>query len=1531
MKPSVLAALVLASASAFAQSWDFVHTASSPHPITDGAFGSQTEIDGLNAFVTAPSDTYDENENPGGVKGSVYAYAKATADAPWSFVQKLKSPASNQAFGVSLSAHGDYLVVGAPGSPTSGHKGAAYVYKKGSDGKWSLLQTLENVNSIPDDRYASIVSINGNVILVTAFGRSPSPSLSYCGAAYVYEKDAGGMWTEKQTLTASDAATGDIFGYAGAVGDNIIVLGAPGEGIEDTSGSPNRGHGAVYVFRRQAGTWVESKKIVQQVRIAFASFGEAIAVSGNSILATAKTKDIAGFLTANFYDASAEPVFKGEFVTDFSGGFTGRIDISGNRAVFSLPAEGSLKAYFFERSNAAANWAFGPKMYSPNIDKFDDSWWETFGGAIAISGTDILIGAPANDVHQGSSVIANAGVAYFYKYTTKPPAFTKTFHPEMSGDFYRPSLIDFDNDGDLDLFADHSLDQKPARLYRKEPSGYVEVREFPPASVSGTTVWLDANGDGWLDLFSRHLMEYPFTIFDNSLYINQRDGTFKERLIKFPGNDGSYGHLYFADYDVDGDQDVLMQTDTYENAYMQLFRNEGDFTFTESKITFKGSGHVQGTQPWFDFNNDGFLDFVTIGNYCDNSVHLHINNEGKNFTSHQTPASAMDGTKWGAPIWGEMLPSDFDNDGDYDFIWTGNRSCQGTPMHTGVIRNHDGNLENTPITFRKTEGWATIVAGDFSNDGITDMVTIGQRTDKPPGMDFLMGTGTGFNKLQLYEVPWDLHDQGMDVGDVDNDGDLDFFIFARAYPLAEQPMTYINNAAQGWTRKNNAPTIPGSIKVAYLGSDQVSLNWQPATDDTTPAAALTYNVSITRGESFVINSYSNFDGSRQRYIPGNAGHRTFMYLKNLKQGVYKVRVQAIDNSFTGSSFSEEFQFVIGGPSSASWADNFTPRNIDAIADGTQGKYSDLFLIGNGNNSSILFRYSNNGALLWSKEYETTAAAGVAVRTDDANDVYVTGNLQTGVFLSKYSQSGTLIWTKSIASNESSVTSMEIADNSIYLGGMFKSSDANPNHILKIDLSGNIVKEIKLAASSFVTDLKKSAESIYASGGTNVDSKMQATLARLSFGGEILWQKYALDQESNYSEASAVALDSNGDVYVVGANSRKFVSKFTKTGDLLFTIYIDGEEDLSVPPAANWGRRHWGITTVGKNFYLVGGFGGQFTLRPNLTFSDTKSEVAIIKFNEIGYPQWLRTFTGDGFNYARTIFHVGNKLLIAGTFEGAALTIDEHYTLGKDGAGNTAFVAVIEDAVVVNFCPAYSSLVAGNTNICDNESVTLSMTKTPWSHNAVWTRDDVEFSKTKSLNVVVNSVGKYLGIVNQGSVCEYKSNEIRVDLATKPTSVTSVKIHSIVKPVVTQTGNSITAPTSSAYQWYKDEVEVNAAQGGKSRSLTIAETAKYFVKVFNEFGCSNVSDTVVYVVTGLEDTMFEGMKIYPVPSRDELFIENENGDEFKLSIVDASGRECKSIAATVELHHISLTDLAPGVYLIRIEKYGGVVLKRFVKL
>jgi hypothetical protein len=409
------------------------------------------------------------------------------AQSPPSFVQQAKLEAadgvSQDQLGFSVAVSGDTAVVGAPrngGGTGLQNRGAVYVYTRGV-ANWTLQQKLTGSDSAATDQFGYSVAVSGDTIAVGRYNTTTGQNRAD-GKVYVFTR-SGNVWTETQTLVASDVAQGDLFGNALAFDGDTLVVGA----LNKTNGT-NFFQGAAYVFTRPAagGSFTQQAKLLANDGAASDFFGYSLAISGDSIIVGAPAAPITGVGKAYVFARSGANWSQQQKLTASDGAagdaFGFSVGISGDYAIIGarLDDNGAVgdqgSAYIFARSGA--NWSEQQKLLGVEITQRNDQ----FGSAVAIRGATAIVGAPAHEI---VSNVANHGAVYVF--TRSGANWTraqKIVHNDPNPDALAQAVA-FDGNSILSGAPSKNSSRGAAYVFNSTPTDS-QFKLYPPEVFIGT-------------------------------------------------------------------------------------------------------------------------------------------------------------------------------------------------------------------------------------------------------------------------------------------------------------------------------------------------------------------------------------------------------------------------------------------------------------------------------------------------------------------------------------------------------------------------------------------------------------------------------------------------------------------------------------------------------------------------------------------------------------------------------------------------------------------------------------------------------------------------------------------------------------------------------------------------------------------------------------------------------------------------------------------------------------------------------------
>ncbi len=317
---------------------------------------------------------------------------------------------------------------------------------------------------------------------------------------------------------------------------------------------------------------------------------------------------------------------------------------------------------------------------------------------------------------------------------------------------------DYDHDGFPDvLFTGYG----GVQLWRNQGDGTFSLTQdeagLADKSWSSSAAWGDLNGDGFLDLYLAHYVNWSwsnhpscaandedgkevrdicapreFDALPDTLYYSNGDGTFRDVTAEAGLEGGGKGlGVMFCDVDSDNDLDIYVANDTVDNF---LYLNDGTGKLKDEALINGVNADETGTAngsmgiDLCDFNGDGRYD-IWVANYESEQFALYRNDGASGFyhTSKQAGIAALGGLFVGFGT----AACDVDRDGDEDFVVTNGHVVKyplAAPLRQVplVMRNTGGFFHR--VDFEKDSyfgtpqlgrGWA---GGDLDEDGDVDFV-----------------------------------------------------------------------------------------------------------------------------------------------------------------------------------------------------------------------------------------------------------------------------------------------------------------------------------------------------------------------------------------------------------------------------------------------------------------------------------------------------------------------------------------------------------------------------------------------------------------------------------------------------------------------------------------------------------------------------------------------------------------------------------------------------------------------------------------
>ena len=297
----------------------------------------------------------------------------------------------------------------------------------------------------------------------------------------------------------------------------------------------------------------------------------------------------------------------------------------------------------------------------------------------------------------------------------------------------------------------------------------------------------------------------------------------------------AWGEAVWGDYDNDGKLDVLIAEGDY-SLVPRIYHNDGlvngQWQFTNINAQL-GSSLNMCSVAWFDYDNDGLLDFAMAGYASSNNVLKIFHNDG--IVNNQWQFSLLNNQPIILPrpnyVTGPRLAcGDYDNDGRQDIAIIGSKTMR--IYHNDGLVNCQWNFSLAPVVGLPPENligysYGYVAWGDYNNDGRLDLAVTGSGNSSSLGpiTRIYRNDGLVSGQWQFTDIDAGLMNLALSCiawGDYNNDGLLDILVGGNDFLPPTPPGTWHTKVYR------NDGLVNGQWQFTDIGANLPTVNcWGP--------------------------------------------------------------------------------------------------------------------------------------------------------------------------------------------------------------------------------------------------------------------------------------------------------------------------------------------------------------------------------------------------------------------------------------------------------------------------------------------------------------------------------------------------------------------------------------------------------------------------------------------------------------------------------------------------------------------------------
>ncbi len=622
------------------------------------------------------------------------------------------------------------------------------------------------------------------------------------------------------------------------------------------------------------------------------------------------------------------------------------------------------------------------------------------------------------------------------------------------------------------------------------------------------------------------------------------------------------------------------------------------------------------------------------------------------------------------------------------------------------------------------------------------------------------------------------------------------------------------------------------------------------------------------------------------------------------------------------------------------------------------------------------KFDADGNYRWSHRFGDFSTYGTSLAVDSQNNVYVVGSYDrlnyegtdlsyawSQTFVMKISSDGQFMWLKGFGpagtnGNFFPGTVQVDQHDHLYVAGRFNIDVTIGEEVfnvtgrerfdqdvlvLKLDEDGDLIHGIQLASTSAesIQDMKIVDDHVLLVGfstGSVIDVngysyerpfEVYSFIAKFDLQGVTEWVR-PLENGNNYQfgvdrQHNFVFAFQPWNTTINGYAGLK-LQKTDEHGNELFARAFD---QLNVDEI--------GIAVEDLDIYLTAGFESEQI--DHWSLAAEGRDVAILKFNEVGYLQWGTSLAGSATDDGMSISVRDQSIFVTGEYNSAQLSADDQLIFNNSGNNDDDFFVARLLDTAEDLCPPDDAFTVQYPEIaCRQDSIPITLTD-DYAISVDWYKDGQLFEAGNVNEIKITEAGTYTILINAESSCAVAEKKLVVSNEDQVSNETDLILYdlpevSITAPALILKDEDMVFSTiydeSYHYEWFIQRIKdpqnlTNSNEVTVRFEQTFEDVVASVLVTHKVTGCSQ-SDTLVFAVEQLLSAPEKAVvSLFPNPSGDHFEI--KSSQPIVRSVVkDLSGRVIKSVRSS----SVAVGDLPSGVYLVEIQFRDAIVTRKLVR-